>query len=141
MGRIGCCKFCGQNVIIEETEDLRNEYPDECRDLSDAETDNEEMRAADTLATLVCRCKDGKDYRDFRRRIRTCADQIEAMFRESYPSIADALQETKEFVINGDIAVITCKDGMTGGIASMFMKRDRLKIRWRKPVEMEIDAG
>ena len=138
---IGCCKYCGQSVMIEPTDELREEFPAECERLDDADTDDEETAAADNLASLLCRCKDGKDFRAFRKRIKNCEDQIEAMFRESYPMIADVLQETKEAVLNGEISVITCKDGYTGGVASMFLKKDRLKIRWKKPIEMEIDAG
>lgn len=141
MERIGCCKFCGQNVMIEDTDDLRKEFPEESDRLLSAKTDEEGMAAADALASLLCRCKDGKDYRSYRNRIRSCSDQIEAMFRESYPDIADVLQETKEAVLTGAIAIITCKDGNTGGVANMFLKKERLKIRWKKPIEMEIDAG
>lgn len=141
MDNIGCCKFCGQNVMVEITEDLRKEFPDECEDLKNAGTDEEHTAAVDALASLLCKCRDGKDFRAYAKRIRSCTDQIEAMFRESYPDIADVLQDTKEFVLGGNISVVTCKDSLTGGVASMFMKKDRLKIRWKKPVEMEIDAG
>ena len=141
MGRIGCCKFCGQTKMIEVTEDLKAECPDEVEAFLTAGSEQEEEEAADTLATLTCRCKEGRDMRAYARKMKDCTDKIEAMFRENYPEIADALQETKTAVLNGDILKITITDAMTGGVASMFMKKDRLKIKWKKPVEWEIEAG
>lgn len=141
MERMGCCQFCGQTMLIKVTDELREEFPEEVEELGRSATEEEEEAAADALASLLCRCKDGKDYRSYRNRIRSCSDQIEAMFRDSYPEIADALQETKDAVIAGYIARIQVTEAATGGTASMFMKKDRLKIRWKKPIEMEIDAG
>ena len=141
LGHLGCCRYCGQTKMIEVTEDLKAEYPDEVKAFLAAESDNEEEEAADVLASITCRCKEGCDMRAYHRRLKDCTDKIEAMFRENYPEIADALQETKTAVMSGDILKITITDTMTGGVASMFMKKDRLKIRWKKPVEWEIEAG
>jgi len=141
MERMGCCKCCGQTMLIKVTDELREEFPEEVEELGRSVTEEEEEAAADNLATLTCKCREGRDMRQYRRRLKDCKDKIEAMFRDSYPEIADALQETKDAVIAGYIARIQVTDAATGGTASMFMKKDRLKIRWKKPVEMEIEAG
>lgn len=140
MGTIGSCRCCGQTKMIEVTEDLQKDLPDLTMRFENADTEKEKEAAADDIATVTCKCKEGKDLREYRRKIKAGADSIEAMFRESYPDIADALQELKEYIISGNIAKVTLMDGMTGGTASMFMKKERLKIRWKKNIEMEIEA-
>ena len=140
MERTGCCKCCGQTMLIS-SEELKSEFPEEVDALIHASADDEEEAAADDLATLNCKCKEGRDLRQYRSKLRDCQDKIEAMFRENYPEIANAFQETKDAVLNGEILKITCTDALTGGVASMFMKKGRLKIRWKKPVELEIEAG
>ena len=140
MERMGCCKCCGQTILVS-TEGLQDEFQEETEALIHAQTEEEEEAAADNLATLTCKCREGRDMRQYRRRIKDCQDKIEAMFRDHYPEIADALQETKGAVIEGTIARVQVTDAATGGTASMFMKKECLKIRWKKPVEMEIEAG
>ena len=96
----GTCNFCGQTKLIE----LPDDTPEAIR-----------TEEAIMEATLHCNCREGSDWRASRWVIEKCSDNIEMMFRDNMPEIADLLQEGKSIVYNGLVKRITCVTPDGGG--------------------------
>lgn len=83
---MGTCNFCGQTRYV---------------DLPDSTPENVEAEEACHQATVECSCKDGSDWRATQLVIERCSDNIELLFREDYPEIADILQDAKGIIYTG----------------------------------------
>lgn len=130
--KTGCCKFCGQLRIIEKTED---EWLDIIQ-----KTNQDAQQIADEEATLSCNCKEGSDYRAEEWILQKCHDNIEIMFRDNNPEIADVLQEAKRMVYRQNVKKINVST-YDGGTASMFRKQGDIVVRYTETHETEMQTG
>ena len=121
---MGTCNFCGQTRYV---------------DLPDSVSEDTEMEEACYRATAECNCKDGSDWRATQLIIEKCSDNIETLFRESYPDIADILQEAKGIIYTGDIKRITCVTP-EGGIAAMYKKGGSIELKYTTKKETTLSA-
>lgn len=121
---MGTCNFCGQTRYV----DLPDNIPEET-----------EMEEACYQTTIECNCKDGSDWRATQLIIEKCSDNIETLFRESYPDIADILQEAKGIIYTGDIKRITCVTP-EGGIAAMYKKGESIELKYTTKKETTLSA-
>lgn len=128
----GCCMACGQTKLIEidgyEAEELGDE---------------ELQRLADREATKGCKCKEGYALRDKWAIVDECAENIEAMFRESHPEIADLFQEAKEPVYDHVIRKINIQTQDGSGTAVMYRKGKTIELKFaeRKETTLATAAG
>lgn len=120
----GYCNFCGQGKVVE----IPDETPEHIRD-----------EEANHSASIECHCKEGSDWRANMLVIEKCYDNIEMMFRENYPDIADILQDAKGIVYNGDIKRITCVTP-EGGIAAMYKKGGSIELKFTEKHETTMTA-
>lgn len=130
----GICRYCGQTMFTEWEED---KWLDVIQKNNMSPQD-----IADENATLACKCKQGLGYRKRKEAVKTCGDNIEAMFREHYPEVADILQEAKELVYGGNCIkklTVTMPEG--AGIASISYGKTGLKIEHRKLLHAELSTG
>lgn len=128
----GCCMACGQTKLIEI-----DEY-------EAAGLDEEQLqRIADREATKGCLCKEGYMLRDKWAIIDECSDNIESMFRENYPYIADLFQEAKEPVYEHVIRKINVQTQDGSGTAVMYRKGKTIELKFaeRKETTLATAAG
>ena len=127
----GACRFCGQIRIIDMTEE---EWLDRIqKENKGAET------IADDMATLSCNCKQGSDWRADMLIISRCEENIELMFREKLPEIADIFQDAKTLVQKQMLKKITVTTH-DGGTATMYKKSGSLCVRYVETHETEMSA-
>lgn len=127
----GACRFCGQIRMIEMTED---EWLDQIQ-----KTNKSGDELADDIATLNCSCRQGSDYRAEMLIISRCEENIELMFREKLPEIADIFQEAKTLVQKQVLKKITVTTH-DGGTATMYKKSGSLCVRYVETHETEMSA-
>ncbi len=120
----GTCNFCGQTKLIE----LPDDTPEAIR-----------TEEAIMEATLHCNCREGSDWRASRWVIEKCSDNIEMMFRDNMPEIADLLQEGKSIVYNGLVKRITCTTP-DGGVAAMYKKGGSVELKYTEKKETTMTA-
>jgi len=131
MQRYGTCAFCGQERLIE--------WPEE--DPDGGEFDQVEEAASayltERLATEQCTCREGQEFRDRKRVISACKRNIEDTFRDSYPEVADIMQEVKELIYDGSIGRVTIRVG-ENGTAKIYRAKDGIKIEFEKRLKTEL---
>ena len=128
----GSCMACGQTKLIEI-----DAY-------EAAGLDEEQLQEiADREATKGCTCKEGYALRDKWAIIDECSDNIEAMFRNSQPYVANMFQEAKELVYDHAIKKkkIQTQDG--SGTAVMYRKGKTIELKFaeRKETTLATAAG
>lgn len=121
---MGTCNFCGQTRYV---------------DLPDSTPEGIETEEACHQATVECNCKDGSDWRATQLVIERCSDNIELLFREDYPEIADILQDAKGIIYTGDIKRITCVTP-EGGIVAMYKKGESIELKYTTKKETVLSA-
>lgn len=121
----GLCKFCGQRMMIE---------------LGDDVNPGGLQPAADDEATRLCDCKQGRAYRDENKTLDQCRENIEDMFGEKYPEIADVMTQAMPFVWSHTIKQLVCSTH-ENGVAFLTRKKDKLVIRFTKKSEIELETG
>lgn len=125
MTATGECRFCGQRSLV---------------DIPDGLTEEEQKKAADDEATLECTCKAGSDHRADRYVMEQCHENIEQMFREKCPEVADLMQEAVPMVYRQQIKRVTVFT--TGnGCATLSRSTGNLKLKFVQKNEMEMMAG
>ncbi len=120
----GTCNFCGQTRMV---------------DLPDNTAEEVLMEEACHQASLECNCKAGSDWRAAQLIIEKCSDNIEMLFREQHPDIADILQEAKWIIYAGEVKRLTCITP-EGGVASMYKKGGSIEIRYTEKKETTLSA-
>ena len=115
---VGVCKFCGQSRVY----DWAPEDPDE-------------------EATQDCQCVKGGQYRQ-KMKVLTAAEQnIDAIYGEHFPEVAEAFQELKGYVYDGLIGRITIR--LPGGAtARLWMpSATAMKVDYQKTTVTELSTG
>ena len=84
----GECKFCGQMMAIEEFE---------------------EGEDANELATLKCKCTEGKAYRDKTNDLKAAFENIEVMFPKFPETTVEFLKEAAIAVRSKEVDKVTVK--------------------------------
>ena len=120
----GICNFCGQTRMVE---------------LPDSTSEAFLTEEACSQASMECNCKEGSGWRAEMLVIEKCSENIEMMFRDSYPEIADIFQEAKMLIYNGTFKKITCSTA-TSGTALMFMRGGSIIIRFVQQNKTELSA-
>ena len=105
-----------------------------------AETNQSAQEIADYIATEGCTCKEGSDWRADRYVLKQCEENIEAMFRENYPEIADLLQGIKAAVWGNKLKRITVTTH-EGGTATMYRSGGNIEIRFIQKNETKLTAS
>lgn len=97
--RTGACQFCGQIRLVEKQEkewlQLQKKY------------NADEDIVANIEASKDCMCVAGREWREQQKVIEETERNIELMFREEFPEIADIFQEAKTPVWLNRIKKIT----------------------------------
>lgn len=130
--KAGICKFCGQSKMIDLTEDKWLERI--------AQTNQDPQEIADCLATEGCNCKEGSDWRADRYVLQQCEENIEAMFREKYPEIADIFQAAKARIWYQTLKKITCSTHESG-TAAMYRSGGNIEIKFIQKNETKLTAS
>lgn len=125
----GECTFCGQQKILQLTEDEWLE--------AIAETNMKPQQIADEYASRHCNCKEGMDWRTEQLVMDKCQMDIEDMFSENHPEIASAFQEIKEPVYKGTIKRAVFKTP-TGDVASMYKTGGNIELKFVKKMETKV---
>ena len=130
--KTGICKFCGQSRIVEYSED------EWLQAVAESNMSIEEL--ADLEAMEQCTCREGAGWRNTRRVLEQTGKNIEYMFRETYPEIADILQEAKSMVWGGQIRKITVATHESGTVL-MVRNNEKLDIRYTEKKEKKMTAS
>lgn len=130
--KTGACRFCGQTKLITLSED---EWLDRIQ-----KTNKDADTIADDLATEECTCKAGSDFRADHYVMDQCRENIEAMFREEYESVADLLQEAVPMVYYQNVKRVSVTTP-ENGIATMVRSGGNLKIKFTQKHETEMTAS
>lgn len=119
--KTGTCRFCGQVRMVSLKED---EWLDRIRETGRSGTD-----IADFVAAQNCNCKDGEAFRLEQRVFEECEGNIEIMFGESLPEIADVFQRLKAAVWHEQIrsVVIRTPNDIT---ATMAKGNGTIKLKY-----------
>ena len=125
----GACRFCGQIMAVEKSE---AEWLDLIR-----ETNKDAEQLADEEATRQCRCYEGTAYRKETAILKEAEVNIEMMFRDNLPEIADTFQAVKEFVQQNKIKKISISTH-ENGTASMVRREGNIKIDYRETKKTEL---
>lgn len=130
--KTGSCRFCGQSRMIELSEDewlaLIKSHGMGAEDI------------ADYIAAQECGCKEGRKWRHTTAVLNLTGENIEALFREKLPDLADILQEAKSIVWEGKIKRLTAKT-QESGTAYMYRKEGELIAGYAQKTEKKMIAG
>lgn len=116
---VGVCKFCGQTRVYDW-------MPDD----------------PDFEATMDCSCAGpGESFRQKTKILNLAYDNIESIFRNDFPEVADSFQALKENVYDGKIGRVTFR--LPGGAtARLWMPTaTAMKIDYRKTSVTELSTG
>lgn len=119
------CPFCGQMRMVQIPDDI----PEECRDA-----------AAQSEAILCCDCREGESARQRYRIMSIAQENIEGMFRNKYPDIADLLLQAVEMIYERTVKKITVTEP-GGGVASMHFSKSGIVVEWRVTKKQEAATG
>ena len=125
----GECRFCHQIRMIRRTED---EWLDLIRKNNVGGKD-----VADWFAALECSCREGADFREEQRVFREAEENINIMFGEEYPEIADTFQRLKESIWHNQLkrVKISTHENET---AEIFRTQNRIRITLTKKAQSEL---
>lgn len=115
---VGTCRFCGQTRVY----DWELDDPDE-------------------EATKDCVCRDGEAYRERSRVLTAAGENIEAIFGEKMPDVAEVFQGLKGQVYDGRIGTVTIK--LPGGAAARISmpSASAMKVEYIKTTVTELSTG
>lgn len=115
---VGVCKFCGQSRVYD--------YTPEDPDLE---------------ATRDCHCYEGGPWREREKVLNAAEQNIDAMFGDHFPEVAEAFQALKENVYDGKIGRITIK--LPGGAtARLWMpSASAMKVDFKQTTVTELSTG
>lgn len=99
--KTGTCRFCKQVQMIEMSED---EWLESIQKTNKAGAD-----IADWFAALKCNCKEGSAFRLEQRVFEECETNINIMFGDSLPEIADTFQRLKAAIWHDSIRSIVIR--------------------------------
>ena len=125
----GCCAFCGQNRVIEMSED---EWLDRIQ-----KTNRSGQNIADYMACRECTCRDGREWRAEQESIEKAHENIEGLFGENYPEIVDALSQNVGAVWERKIKRITVMTPEKYQ-ATMERKKNAIRIHFKETRETEM---
>lgn len=128
----GSCPYCGQQRMIELSED-------EWMDLI-AETDKDAEELANIMAAEQCKCREGQEWRADRHVLKMCEDNIEAMFREKNPEIADVLQAARPLIWHKRLKRLSITTH-EGGVASIYRSGGNIEIKFLQKNETKLIAS
>ena len=130
--RMGNCLFCGQTRIIElPLEDLLDRIKKTGKAAEDI---------ADYEASRECKCKEGSAWREDQRVQEDCEQNIEEMFRDDYPEIAEIFQGVKGIIWRKRLKKISIATN-EGGNASMYRKEGCIEIKFTQKNEKKLTAS
>lgn len=127
--KTGVCRFCGQVRMIERTED---EWLDLIRKTN---TDGQTM--ADFQAALECDCKEGADFRTEQRIFKETNENIEIMFGDDYPEIADTFQNLKAAIWHNRLKRVKISTH-ENEVAEMSRTQNRIRIAMTRKKQSEM---
>lgn len=125
----GSCMFCGQNRIIEMSED---EWLDRIQ-----KTNRSGKTIADYMASRECSCRDGMEWRAEQESMEQAVQNIEILFGEKYPEVADILTNAVELIGGKKIKRITVMTPEKYQ-ATMEKKRASIRIHFKEVNETEM---
>jgi len=125
----GSCMFCGQSRIIEMTED---EWLERIQ-----KTNKSGATIADYMASRECNCRNGQEWRDKQENIEQAHSNIDMIFGEKYPEVADILSKSVEMIAEGVIRKITIMTPEKYQ-ALMEKKRGSISVRLKEINETEL---
>ena len=115
---VGVCKYCGQSRIYDY-----------------------ELEDPDAEATRDCVCQAGESWRERERILNAAEENIDAIFADHYPEVAEAFQELKGSVYDGKIGRVTFR--LPGGAtARLWMpSATAMKVDFKKTTVTELSTG
>lgn len=127
--KTGVCRFCSQVRMIERTED-------EWLDLI-ARTNAKGQDVADYLAVLECNCREGADFRTEQRIFQEAKENIDTMFGEEYPEIADTFQNLKAAIWHNQLKRVKISTH-ENEVAEMSRTQNRIRIAMTRKKQSEM---
>lgn len=128
----GACPFCGQQRIVEMSEDEWLTW------IQETNKDAEEL--ANEVAADQCHCREGQEWRSERKVLEHCRQNIEAMFREKNPEIADVLQEARPLIWSQKLKRLSVTTH-EGGVASIYRTGGNIEIKFLQKSETKLTAS
>ena len=128
----GSCRYCGQIKMITLPEE---EWLERIQ-----KTNKTGTAIADELATEQCDCREGSDWRADHYVMDQCRQNIEDMFREDQPDIAEILLEAVPMVYYQQIKKISVTTP-EHGVATMNRSGGNMKIKFSQKHETELTAS
>lgn len=130
----GECMFCGQTAIIDHTEDewleLIKKY------------NQKPQTMANEYATRTCNCQKGQAWRDMKDALEICGRNIELMFEENFPEVAEILKEAMPLVYGAKILrKVSVTIGDDQGIATLAYGKTGLEVEHKKVLQTKLTTG
>ena len=92
---------------------------------------------ADYLAALECNCKEGADFRTEQRIFQEAAENIDIMFGDDYPEIADTFQKLKAAIWHNQLKQIKISTH-ENEVAEMSRTQNRIRIAMTRKKQSEM---
>ncbi|MBQ2558305.1 MAG: hypothetical protein II553_04775 [Lachnospiraceae bacterium] len=115
---VGVCRFCGQQRFY---------------DWDPIDPDGE--------ATMDCKCHDGEAYRE-KVKIMNAADvNINEIFAEKFPDVAETFRELKDKIYDGKIGTVTIKLPGSATARMSMPTATAIKVEYKKTTVTELSTG
>ena len=125
----GECRFCHQLRMVRKTEDEWLAL------IAEHNVGGQEI--ADWLAARLCTCREGAEFRQEQRIFEEATTNIDIMFGEAYPEIADTFQRLKKPIWHNQLkrVKISTHENET---AEIFRTQNRIRITLTKKAQSEL---